>query len=86
MRFSSPAFGVRNFRLSLRQAADGLESIRTAEGTPLPDNTRAELYRFLELLYLEHAQIRTIKQDVFDHGIQTRLGLECSWNFDPLQN
>ncbi len=41
-------FGVRSFRLSLRQAADRLESIRTAEGTPLPDNTRAELHRFLE--------------------------------------
>ncbi|WP_287236631.1 transposase [Mesorhizobium sp.] len=45
-------FGVRSFRLSLRQAADRLESIRTAEGTPLSDNTRAELYRFLERLNL----------------------------------
>ncbi|MER9217195.1 transposase [Mesorhizobium sp. M0663] len=56
-------FGVRSFRLSLRQAADRLESIRTAEGTPLPDNTRAELYRFLERLNLVRAQIRAIEQE-----------------------
>jgi transposase len=55
-------FGVRSFRLSLRQAADRLESIRTAEGTPLPDNTRAELHRFLERLHLVRAQIRAIEQ------------------------
>ncbi|MER8836998.1 transposase [Mesorhizobium sp. M0909] len=56
-------FGVRSFRLSLRQAADRLESIRTAEGTPLPDNTHAELYRFLERLKLVRAQIRAIEQE-----------------------
>nr|WP_244622019.1 IS110 family transposase [Mesorhizobium albiziae] len=56
-------FGVRSFRLSLRQAADRLETIRTAEGTPLPDNTRAELYRFLERLSLVREQIRTIEQE-----------------------
>ena len=56
-------FGIRSFRLSLRQAADRLETIRTAEGTPLPDNTRAELYRFLERLSLVREQIRTIEQE-----------------------
>ncbi|MER8407719.1 transposase [Mesorhizobium sp. M1307] len=56
-------FGVRSFRLSLRPAADRLESIRTAEGMPLPDNTRAELYRFLERLNLVRAQIRAIEQE-----------------------
>ena len=50
-------------RLSLRQAADRLEAIRTAEGTPLPDNTRAELHRFLERLSLVRAQIRAIEQE-----------------------
>ncbi len=39
-------FGIRRFRLSLRGAAERLGAIRTAEGTPLPDNTRAELHRF----------------------------------------
>ncbi|TJW01412.1 MAG: transposase, partial [Mesorhizobium sp.] len=41
-------FGIRSFRLSLRNAADWLMAIRIAEGTPLPDNTRAELHRLLE--------------------------------------
>ncbi|WP_155924065.1 hypothetical protein [Mesorhizobium sp. L103C119B0] len=41
-------FGIRSFRLSLRNAADRLMAIRVAEGTPLPDNTRAELHRLLE--------------------------------------
>ncbi|MER8428611.1 transposase [Mesorhizobium sp. M1403] len=39
-----------------------LASIRTPEGTPLPDNTRAELYRFLERLQLVREQIRAIEQ------------------------
>ena len=56
-------FGIRSLRLSLRQAADRLEAIRTAEGTPLPDNTRAELHRFLERLSLVRAQIRAIEQE-----------------------
>ena len=50
-------------RLSLRQAADRLASIRTPEGTPLPDNTRAELHRFLERISLVRAQIRAIEQE-----------------------
>ncbi|WP_254022434.1 IS110 family transposase [Mesorhizobium escarrei] len=56
-------FGIRSFRLSLRNAADRLMAIRTAEGTPLPDNTRAELSRFLERLHLVRAQIRAIEQE-----------------------
>ncbi|WP_353007412.1 transposase [Mesorhizobium sp. M0976] len=39
-----------------------LASIRTPEGTPLPDNTRAELCRFLERLQLVREQIRAIEQ------------------------
>ncbi|MER9616314.1 IS110 family transposase [Mesorhizobium sp. M0207] len=56
-------FGIRSFRLSLRNAADRLENIRTAEGTALPHNTRAELHRLLERLDLVRAQIRTIEGD-----------------------
>lgn len=56
-------FGIRSFRLSLRNAADRLMAIHTAEGTSLPDNTRAELHRLLERLDLVRAQIRVIEQD-----------------------
>ncbi len=56
-------FGIRRFRLSLRGAAERLTAIRTAEGTPLPDNTRAELHRFLARLSLVREQIRTIERE-----------------------
>ena len=56
-------FGIRRFRLSLRGAAERLGAIRTAEGTPLPDNTRAELHRFLERLSLVRAQICAIERE-----------------------
>jgi transposase len=56
-------FGIHSFRLSLRSAADRLESIRTAEGTALPHNTHAEVHRFLERLSLVRQQIRAIEQE-----------------------
>ena len=56
-------FGIRSFKPTLRKAAAKLETIRTAEGTPLPDNSRAELYRFLQRLCLVREQIRAIEQD-----------------------
>ncbi|AZO18926.1 hypothetical protein EJ069_32590 [Mesorhizobium sp. M2A.F.Ca.ET.043.05.1.1] len=52
-----------SFRLSLRSAADRLENIRTAEGTALPHNTRAEVHRFLQRLSLVRQQIRAIEQE-----------------------
>jgi transposase len=56
-------FGIRSFKPTLRKAADRLDSIRTAVSTPLPDNTRAELSRFLARLQLVREQIRAIEQD-----------------------
>ncbi|MER9176967.1 transposase [Mesorhizobium sp. M0955] len=38
-------------------------AIRMAEGTPLPDNTRAELHRLLERLALVRGQNRTNERD-----------------------
>ncbi|CDX14590.1 conserved hypothetical protein [Mesorhizobium sp. ORS 3324] len=38
-------------------------AIHTAEGTPLPDNARAELHRLLERLAVVRTQIRTIEGD-----------------------
>ncbi|MER9433245.1 hypothetical protein [Mesorhizobium sp. M0408] len=55
--------GIRSFRLSLRSAADRLAAIRTAEETPLPDNTCAELSRLLARLSLVREQLRTIEQE-----------------------
>ena len=36
-------FGIRTFRPTLRKAEEQLEGLRTAEGAPLLENTRAEL-------------------------------------------
>jgi hypothetical protein len=43
-------FGIRTFRPTLRKAEEQLEGLRTAEGAPLLENTRAELRRYLARL------------------------------------
>jgi transposase len=55
-------FGIHSFQPTLRKAVDRLDTIRTAEGTPLPENTRTELRRYLERLCLVREQIRAIEQ------------------------
>jgi transposase len=55
-------FGIRTFRPTLRKAEEQLEGLRTAEGVPLPDNTRAELRRYLARLRVVREQIRAIEQ------------------------
>jgi transposase len=56
-------FGIHTFKPTLRKAADKLEGLRTAEGTPLPANTQAELCRNLDRLRLLRDQIRQIEQE-----------------------
>jgi len=55
-------FGIRTFRPTLRKAEEKLEGVRTAEGTPLLENTRAELRRYLARLRVAREQIRAIEQ------------------------
>jgi len=43
-------FGIRTMRPTERKVEERLEAVRTAEGTPLPENTRAELRRHLARL------------------------------------
>jgi len=40
-------FGIRSFRPKARKAEDQLRDLRTAEGSPLPENICAELCRYL---------------------------------------
>jgi transposase len=54
-------FGVRTFRPTLRKAAEKLHGLRTAEGAPLLENTRAELGRHLARLRVVREQIRAIE-------------------------
>jgi transposase len=56
-------FGIRAFRSTLRAVEEKLERVRTAEGTPLPENTRAELCRHLARLCVVREQIRAIEQE-----------------------
>jgi transposase len=55
-------FGIRTFRPTLRKAEEHLEGLRTAEGLPLLENTRAELRRHLARLHVVREQIRAIEQ------------------------
>lgn len=56
-------FGIRTFKPTLRKAEDKLDALRTAEGTPVPENTRAGLRRHLERLRLVREQIRAIEEE-----------------------
>ena len=56
-------FGIRSFRPKLRKAEQLLKDLRTAEGSPLPDNTRAEMYRHLVRLRMVREQIRAVETE-----------------------
>jgi transposase len=56
-------FGIGGFNPRLRKAAQKLETLRTVEGTPLPENAHAELRRDLERLRLVRDQIRAIESE-----------------------
>ena len=56
-------FGIRSFRPKLRKAEQLLRDLRTAEGSPLPDNTRAEMYRHLVRLRMVREQIRAVETE-----------------------
>jgi transposase len=47
----------------MRKVAEKLEDLRTAEGTPLPRNTLAELRRHLARLRFVRDQIRAVEQE-----------------------
>ena len=54
-------FGIRTFRPTLRKVEEKLEGLRTAEGAPLLENTRAELRRHLARLSVVREQISAIE-------------------------
>ena len=55
-------FGIRTFRPKLRKAEEQLNNLRTAEGAPLPENTRAELRRYLARFRVVREQIQAIEK------------------------
>jgi transposase len=56
-------FGIRTLRPTMRKLGERLEDLRTAEGTPLPQNTLAELQRHLARLRIVRDQIRAVEQE-----------------------
>ena len=56
-------FGIRTLRPTMRKLAEGLEDLRTAEGTPLPQNTLSELRRHLARRRFVRIQIRAVEQE-----------------------
>jgi transposase len=56
-------FGIRAFRSTLHKVEGKLKDLRTAEGSPLPENTRAELCRHLARLRVVRDQIRAVEQE-----------------------
>src|ERR1700716_3578885 len=54
--------GIRNFKPTLRKAAERLATVHTPEGMPLPPNTLAELQRDLARLGFVVSQIREIEE------------------------
>jgi transposase len=54
--------GIRNFKPTLRQAAERLATVRTAEGMPLPPNALAEVQRDMARLGFVLSQIREIEK------------------------
>jgi len=63
MKSTLVRLGIRNFNVKLRKAAEHLQSLRTAEGEPLPPNTLAELERDLERRSIVIGQIRKIESE-----------------------
>lgn len=55
-------FGIRSVPPTKRKLAEGLKDLRTAEGTPLPQNTLAELRRHLARLGFVRDQIHAVEQ------------------------
>ena len=53
--------GIRNFKPTLRKAAERLATVHTPEGMPLPPNTVAELQRDMARLGFVVSQIREIE-------------------------
>ena len=58
MKGTLARLGIRNFRLTLRNAAEHLAALSTPEGSPLPPNVAAELERDIARLRLVIGQIK----------------------------
>ncbi|MFC3320884.1 IS110 family transposase [Mesorhizobium newzealandense] len=63
MKAALARLGIRGFNPTLRKAEEKLAALRTAEGSPLPENTQAEFRRDMARLRLVREQIKAIEQE-----------------------
>jgi transposase len=61
MKGTLARLGIRRLKPTLRKAVEGLPTLRTPEGAPLPPNTLAELRRDMARLRFVSDQIREIE-------------------------
>src|SRR5499427_3045104 len=62
MKSTLARLGIRNFKPTLRQAAERLATMHTPEGTPVPPNALAELQRDMTRLGFVVGQIKQIEK------------------------
>ena len=62
MKATLARLGIRNFKPTLRKAAERLATLHTAEGVPLPPNVSAQLQRDMARLGFVTSQIRDIEE------------------------
>jgi transposase len=62
MKGALARLGIRNFRPTLRNAAEHLAALHTPEGSPLPPNVAAEMERDIARLGLVIGQIKQIEE------------------------
>src|SRR6516162_7980377 len=62
MKGALARLGIRNFRPTLRKAAEHLAGLYTPEGSPLPPNVAAELERDIARLGLVIGQIKQVEE------------------------
>jgi len=62
MKGTLARLGIRNFKPTLRQAAERLATLYTPEGSPLPPNVSAELERDIARLGLVIGQIKQLEE------------------------
>jgi transposase len=62
MKATLARLGIRNFKPTLRKAAERLATVHTPEGVPLPPNALAELQRDMARLGFVLGQIREIEE------------------------
>ena len=62
MKGTLARLGIRNFKPTLRKAAERLATLHTPEGSPLPPNVSAELQRDIARLGFVVSQIKEIEE------------------------